>query len=123
MVRKAEIKAAAGRLKQRIEAVRQRERMVGLAESVGLMLAVIVPVLAITMVFDNLVHLHAAMRILVLVGLIGTAAFMIRRAARLMSEPLTVEQVALKIERRFPQIDNRLINALLLAGEEDEGSL
>jgi len=122
MAGKAEITAAAGRLRRKLEAVRTHQRGVWLREGVGLLLAAIIPALGLAMLLDNLVHLPMVIRILILGGLIAGVVVLIRRAGRMIARPITAEQIAVKVESKYPEIDNRLINSLLLAQEDDEES-
>ena len=119
MVDKSEITAAAGRLRHQLDAVKDHQRSVWLGEGMGLLVSVLVPALGFAMVADNLAHLHVAVRLLILAGLVAATVALVRLAARLLRRPLTAEMIAVKVERTFPEIDNRLINSLLLANEDD----
>jgi len=120
MADQAEIKAAAGRLRRRLAILQNHQRGVWVAEGVGLLLTVVVPALGLAMILDNLFHLPFVLRLLLLAGLVGGAVELIRYMVRLVREPLTPERMAVKVEGKFPQVDNRLINSLLLANEDDE---
>ena len=120
MTDRSEIAAAAGRLRRQLEAVKDHQRSVWLGEGMGLFVAVVVSALGLAMVADNLAHLHVLIRLPILAGLVGLSVWLIRRIARLLRQPLTPEMVAVRVERKFPEIDNRLINSLLLAREDDE---
>jgi hypothetical protein len=120
MVDRDEIVASAGRLRRRLEILQSHQRGVWLGEGLGLFFAVVLFALGVAVALDNLLHLHWAIRTGILAGLVCGAAVIIRAMARLMREPLTAERMAVKVEQKFPQIDNRMINALLLANEDDE---
>ena len=120
MADRSEIAAAAGRLRRQLEVVKDHQRSVWLGEGVGLFVTVIVAALGLAMVADNLAHLHVVFRLLALGGIVALAVWLGRRVARLLRTPLTAEIIAVKVERKFPEIDNRLINSLLLAREDDE---
>jgi len=119
MVAQHEIAASAGRLRRRLETLQDHQRGVWLGEGFGLALALLVPALGAAMVLDNLLQLPMAVRLLVLAGLVGIAVAVIRRTARRLRDPLTPERMAVKVEQKFPNVDNRLINSLLLAHEDD----
>ncbi|NQT86964.1 hypothetical protein HQ560_09380 [bacterium] len=122
MVDKSELSAGAARLRSRLRGVGDHQRSVWLGEGMGLIGAVLIPTLGLTMVLDNVAHLPAALRTIALIGWAATGVLLIRYAARLFAQSLTPEQLALKVEQRFPDVDNRLINSLLLADEEDAQS-
>ena len=119
MVEKKEIAASAGRLRRRLEILQDHQRSVWFGEGFGLFIAALVPALGVVMALDNLFRLHWLLRCLFLVGLVAGAVALIRRVAQLLREPLTPERMAVKVEAKFPQVDNRIINALLLANEDD----
>ncbi|NQT54509.1 DUF4175 family protein, partial [bacterium] len=119
MVDKSELSAGAARLRSRLKGVGDHQRSVWLGEGLGLIGAVLIPTLGLTMVLDNVAHLPAVLRTVALIGWVVTGVLLIRYAARLLAQPLTPEQLALKVEQHFPDVDNRLINSLLLADEDD----
>ncbi len=120
MVPKEQITASAGRLRRRLEWLQDHQRGVWFGEALGLFAAALLLALGSTMVLDNLVHLPMLVRLAALAGMVAGAALLIRHAAIRMREPLTPERMAVKVERKFPHVDNRLINALLLAREDDD---
>ena len=120
MADRGEITAAAGRLRRQLEGVREHQRSVWFGEGMALILAVLVPCMGFAMVADNLAHLHVVIRLAILGGLIALAVVLFRYVARLLRQPLNAEMIAVKVERKFPEIDNHLINSLLLAHEDDE---
>ncbi len=119
-IEKSDLRAAANRLRARLQAVGDHQRSVWLGEGVGLLLAVLVPSLGLAMALDNLAHLPAVLRTLLLAAWVVGGVLLIRHAVRLLSRTLTPEQLAVKVEQRYPDIDNRLINSLLLSEEDDE---
>ncbi|MFW6162181.1 MAG: hypothetical protein ACODAJ_05385, partial [Planctomycetota bacterium] len=120
MADRSEITAAAGRLRRQLETVKEHQRSVWLGEGIGLLVAAVVAALGLAMALDNLAHLHILIRLPILAGLVALAVVLGRRMARLLRQPLTPEMIAVKVERQFPDLDNRLINSLLLAHEDDE---
>ncbi|MBM4038942.1 MAG: hypothetical protein FJ290_10555 [Planctomycetes bacterium] len=120
MVPKEQIVASAGRLRRRLEVLQDHQRGVWFGESFGLFVAALLAALGSVMVLDNLVRLPALVRMAALAGMAAGAVWLIRRAALALAEPLTPERMAVKVEAKFPQVDNALINALLLAHEDDE---
>lgn len=119
MVARHEITASAGRLRSRLEMLQGHQRSVWFGEGMGLLVAVLLPALGVAMVVDNFVQLPFVLRCLWLVGVIGAAVLVVRWMGRLLREPLTAERMAVKVEQSFPQIDNRFINSLLLAHEDN----
>ncbi len=76
------------------------------------------------MVLDNLFHLPAAARatyaaLLVLATMVTAGRFLVYRLLR----PLTDEMVAAHLERNLPELDNRLINAVLFYHERFKDTL
>jgi len=119
MVARQEITASAGRLRNRLEMLQGHQRGVWFGEGMGLLFAVLLPALGAAMVLDNLVQLPFVLRCLGLLGMVGAAVLVVRWMGRLLREPLTAERMAVKVEHAFPQIDNRFINSLLLAHEDN----
>lgn len=119
MVPKEQITASAGRLRRRLEVLQDHQRGVWFGEAAGLFVAAVLLALGAAMALDNLVHLPMLVRLAALAGLVGLAAAVVRWGARLLREPLTAERMAVKVEAKFPNVDNRMINALLLAREDD----
>jgi len=119
MVDRTQIVSSAGRLRRRLEILQDHQRSVWFGEGIGLLIAAFVLALGAAMVLDNLLHLHVIFRFALLGGLVAATVLLVRRMSRLLREPLTPERMAVKVEAKFPQIDNRLINSLLLAREDD----
>ncbi len=119
MVEKNQIAAAAARVRRRLETLQDHQRSVWFAEGFGLLILAVVPTLGAIMLLDNAFHLHWALRTTALLGLAAAIVLLARRAARTIRQPLSPEGMAVKVEQKFPDIDNRLINALLLAEEDD----
>jgi len=72
----------------------------------------------LALILDNIVHLPGAVR---LAALIVLSAGTIGLLARLVGYPalrlITDQMVAARLERGLPELENRLINAVLLSGE------
>jgi hypothetical protein len=67
---------------------------------------------------DNLFHLPGPFRVAYAIGLLALLLTMLARfVAYPLLRPLTDEMVAAHVERNLPDLDNRVINAVLLAGE------
>jgi hypothetical protein len=113
---------AAKDLEQELDSVRHYQQNIWLGEGLGLFLVVVIPALGLAMLMDNLVHLNFLMRLGLLLALFTASFWLIRRALRPLFRPLTLEQVALKVERCYPELENRLINSLLLSRDGNEAS-
>ncbi len=120
MVPPEQIAASAGRLRRRLETLQDHQRGVWFGEAFGLFAAAVLLAVGSTMVLDNLVHLPMLVRLAALAGMVAGAVVIIRYGALRMREPLTPERMAVKVEQKFHSVDNRMINALLLAREDDE---
>jgi phage host-nuclease inhibitor protein Gam len=65
---------------------------------------------------DNLFHLGVALRVILGAGFLLTMAFLaVRHLIVPLMKPVTPEEAAILIERAFPELDNRLINASRLS--------
>jgi hypothetical protein len=92
----------------------------------GLLRAVLVcgAGLMAALVADNLMHLPAGVRLACALVLLGALAAMLARGVLYpLLRTITDEMVAAHVERAFPELDNRLINAVLLSGERFRDSL
>lgn len=113
---------AAKELEQELDSVRHYQQSVWLGEGFGLFLMVVIPALGLAMLLDNLVHLHFLVRLGLLIILFTCGSWLIRRTLGPLFRPLSLEQIALKIEKRYPELENRLINSLLLSRDGSEAS-
>ncbi|KPK65294.1 MAG: hypothetical protein AMK73_03315 [Planctomycetes bacterium SM23_32] len=67
---------------------------------------------------DNVLHLPGALRAAYGIGLLAGLAFMLGRLVLYpLVRPISDEMAAAHVERAFPHLDNRLINAVQLADE------
>jgi hypothetical protein len=70
-------------------------------------------------VADNLLHLPEPVRLGYAIALLVALLLMLARyVVYPLARPVTDEMVAAHIERAFPELDNRLINAVLFSNEE-----
>jgi hypothetical protein len=105
----------------RLDRVRGRIRrlfMIDGAARLGLALAGFI---AVTFFLDWAFHLPAPVRLILLVG--GGAALawiLVRRLIRPLGVGITDDDLALFIERRYPQLNDRLISAIQLARAGDD---
>jgi len=93
---------------------------VTMGEWTALVLAGLLPVLGVLFVMDNIFHLPMVLRIALWLGMAAGVVHMVRRAAYKMGLGATDEELALRVERAFPDLNNELINSLLLSKEGDE---
>jgi len=114
------IQTGVSAIRSRLREVREHGRKVAAGEWVSLVIAAVVPVLAVLFVMDNLVHLPVAVRVVAWLGLAGGVVYLCRGAVRAMREAASDEEVALRVERAYPELNNELINSLLLSREMDE---
>jgi len=119
MVEKSQITAAAARIRRKLQSLEDHQRTVWFAEGAGMVILAVVPALGAVMLLDNALHLHWALRTIALLAIAVAVVLVVRKAARVIGQPLSPEAMAVKVEQKFPDIDNRLINALLLANEDD----
>ncbi len=102
-----------------IDRARTSWRAVQVADGLVKVFLVVGGGLVAGLVADNLLHLPEPAR---LVCVIALAAALIAMLARFvvypLARPVTDEMVAAHVERAFPELDNRLINAVLFSGEK-----
>ncbi len=114
---------AAARLSSVIDDNRKRWKLIVILEALGLGVSVTLGYLWLVFIIDHTVHLPQAARIVslaVFIACVGWLALSLYRRWRMFD--MTVDQVALAIEKRTPGgLGNRLINALQLARASDAG--
>ena len=105
-------------VKARLDQARRAWRAVDAASSLLRGLTIVLVVLLIALVADNLVALPRAARAVGLVVFLAAVAYLIvfELAYRLL-RGRNDETVARHVERSYPELDNRLINAVLLQKE------
>ena len=120
MAENVEIRQGVAAIRSRLRRVRVHYKNVTLGEWTGLIMAALLPVLAILFAMDNLFHLPMLLRIVLWLGMAGGIVYLVRRGAQAMKAGATDEELALRVERAFPELNNELINSLLLAAEAGE---
>lgn len=102
------------RLLNRLRALRSRIRALFALHGLGRLLMVVPPAVLLAVLLDYLLSLGpndfpAALRAVLLVGLAGLAAWIVyRHLWQPLSRRITVDDVALELEGRFPELDDRL---------------
>ena len=75
---------------------------------------VFLPLLLILFLVDNLFHLGSALRIAGILLCLFAPLSVFGKRLWIFFSPLSLESVAVRLERAFPQLDNQLINAVQL---------
>ena len=119
MAANADVQAAAEDLRKQLRYLRNYQHRVWFGEGLGMIFAVLIPAMGLTMVLDNIFHFDLPCRLLMLTGLVCAGVALLKRLMQTSLKPLTLEQIALKLERKYPNLDNHIINSLLLSQEED----
>jgi hypothetical protein len=110
--------AAMAGIYRAIDRSRLRWRLIDSLEGLLRTFLVIGGALLAALVADNLLHLPGAVRAGLAVALLGGLAYMAgRRVLWPLVRPITDEMAAAHVERAFPHLDNRVINAVQLAEE------
>lgn len=104
-----------------IHAVKAHALRVWLATLVLGTLGAIVATFTAALLLDHYLLLPGAIRLLLLIAVIGVPIFVFRQTLARRPSGST-EDIALLIERRYPQLDNALINTLQLANQAPTGS-
>ena len=101
-----------------LDQARHAWRAVDVASCLLRSLTLVLIVVLVALVADNLLALPRGARAVGLVAFLAVAAYLLvfELAYRLL-RPLNDEMVARHVERRYPDLDNRLINAVLLQKE------
>ncbi len=101
-----------------IDRARTSWRAVQLADGLVKVFLVVGGGLVAGLVADNLVHLPEPARLGFVVALAAAFVAMVGRfIVYPLARPVTDEMVAAHLERAFPELDNRLINAVLFSSE------
>jgi len=85
--------------------------------------AVAISVLVAAAMADMLFRFERTGRVLVWVLFAGVIGAGLVRVLRLLAERRTTEGVAARVEKTFPQLDNRLINFIQFSGQKSPGPL
>ena len=100
-------------LESRIFQLRARVRRLLALHGLSLVVALLVPLVIVAVLADWLIHLDAAVRMALLLGLIGLGGWL---AYRHVITPLVVRfrdlDIALRIERRWPGLNDRLASTV-----------
>ena len=100
-------------LESRIVQLRARVRRLLALHGLSLVVALLVPLVIVAVLADWLIHLDAAVRMALLLGLIGLGGWL---AYRHVITPLVVRfrdlDIALRIERRWPGLNDRLASTV-----------
>ena len=123
MISNPQIQHGVSAIRTRLDEVRRHYENITKLEWLGLSAAIVLPTLCLTFAADNLVHLPMAARVALWLCIAGGIGHLAHRAGRAIRRGATDEQIALRVERAFPALDNELINSLLLSREAgDEAS-
>jgi DNA-binding transcriptional MerR regulator len=102
-----------------IERTRREWKRSRVIEGILLLCAFVVCSLVLAFVLDNVLHLSFGVRLAVLaVFAVAWVAVFARRVAAPWIRRMSDEAVAVAIERKYPALDNRLINTVQLSNEE-----
>ena len=123
MITNAQVQSGVSSIRSRLQVVREHYRTVTIGEWAGLIVAATLPTLAVMFVLDNLLHMPMAVRLVLWLAMAGGMVFLVRRAKRELRLGATDEEIALRVERTYPELNNELINSLLLSKEADEEAL
>ena len=100
-------------LESRIVQLRARVRRLLALHGLSLVVALLVPLVIVAGLADWLIHLDAAVRLVLLLGLIGLGGWL---AYRHVITPLVVRfrdlDIALRIEQRWPGLNDRLASTV-----------
>ena len=108
-------------LNDMIGRVRQHARWVWWATTILGAAGVVVLGLLAALGLDSFLILPPAIRLILLVGVGGGLAWFFQRCWRIRPSK-SLEEIALLIEKRYPELDNVLINSLQLAQHNPRGS-
>ncbi len=110
-------------IESRLESVRGKIRRLFLVDGAARLGLGLVAFIAVTFALDWIFVLPPAMRLLFLIG--GGAALtwvFVRRVLRPLGVGISDDDLALFVERRYPQLNDRLISAIQLSrAKDDEG--
>ena len=123
MITDPHIVSGVSTIRGRLNQVRKHYKNVTMGEWTGLAFAVVLPSLAILFVLDNLLHLPAWSRVVLWLGVASGIVYIVRRAGEAVRVGATDEEMAVRVERAFPDLNNELINSLLLSKEAGEEAM
>ncbi len=112
------------RVRDAVDAARRGWRVTACARGLLRTLALLAGGLLTAVLLDNLFHLPAGVRLVLVLSFgAGLVALVARLVAYPLLRPLTDEMVAAHVERAGPELENRLINAVLLRRRNFRDSL
>lgn len=108
---------------QSIDAVRRRARVLSIAYGVGVVAASAIGLLVAVVLIDYLLNLRSLPRVVVMLLSIGTLGYLAYRyIARPAIAALTLSDVAGRLEKAFPQFEDRLRSTVNFVESENPGS-
>jgi hypothetical protein len=100
-----------------LDAVRRRVKLLGVVYGIGIAVAAAVSLLLATVLFDYALNLPAWPRLVLIVGALGLVAYVVARWIWTPARSrLSLGDVAGRLERAFPQFDDRLRSTVDFAG-------
>ncbi len=97
-------------------------RRVLFLEGISFLIAVIVPFLIIVFFLDNVVHMPSWIRsVILMVALALSISILLKAVIFSFLRPFSDERIAVHVEKKYPELENKLINAVQL-GREDPKS-
>ncbi len=106
-----------------LQGVRRRVRVLGVAFGVGIVLTAAVGLLLLTVLLDYMLNLPASPRLLLILASIGGIGFALYEwIIRPLASRLTLGDIAGRLERAFPQFDDRLRSTVDFLGGGVPGS-
>ncbi len=108
---------------QSIETVRSRARWLSIAYGVGIVVAAAVGLLVAVVLIDYILNLPAIPRVLAMIAAIGFLGWMAYRfVARPATSAVTLSDVAGRLEKAFPQFEDRLRSTVNFVEGANPGS-
>lgn len=109
---------------QSLQRIQRKLRTLEVLHGLGLMMLWMVGLLLGAMGLDYLLHLPAVPRLLVLMGLVAVGGYLLfRRVLLPVARPLSLGDVAGKLEKAFPEFEDRLRSAVDFADEDLSSSV
>ncbi|MGN6724867.1 MAG: hypothetical protein ACTHLZ_03030, partial [Tepidisphaeraceae bacterium] len=110
-------------LLQTLDQVRRRARWLSIAYGVGVVAAAAVGLLLATVLVDYVLNLPAVPRVIVMLGALGTTIYLAYQyVARPAVAQVSRNDIAGRLERAFPQFDDRLRSTVDFLDGQNPGS-